>query len=122
MSATPEPLRHSFALHEAPCGDAESPLPDGQERARAADLFRALGHEVRLHVLLCLSRSSGLTVTELIDRIGIEQSALSHQLRALREARLVQTWRSGRNVYYALYDSHVSHVIEDALSHVREER
>ncbi len=107
-------------LSPAPCGTPEGPLPGPELRARAVGLFRAMGHEGRLMVLLALSRSGGLSVGELLEAVGGKQSALSHQLRLLKEARLVKSQRLGRRIIYQLHDSHVGHVIEDAIAHVTE--
>lgn len=87
---------------------------------RAAELFRAMGHAQRLTVLVVLSRLGPLNVTELLGHTGGEQSALSHQLRLLREQRLVRRERRGREVLYALADPHVAHMVEDAIAHVEE--
>ena len=102
------------------CGACDQSWSD-DERARAVALFRALGHEGRLQILLCLSSGEGLSVSELLQHVGGEQSSLSHQLRLLKEARLVRSARRGRHNIYALYDRHVSHVVFDTLAHVREE-
>lgn len=103
------------------CGDPKSTTWSPDELDRAAALFRALGHEGRLLVLLRLSQSEGLTVTELLEELRIEQSTLSHQLRLLKAARLVRSHRRGRHIVYSLFDRHISHVVADTLEHVREE-
>lgn len=89
--------------------------------SRAVALFRALAHEPRLRVLLALRQRGPLSVTELLEEVVLEQSALSHQLRILREARLVRARREGKSVVYAIGDEHVVHIVEDALGHVAEE-
>jgi DNA-binding transcriptional ArsR family regulator len=98
-----------------------SPGWSARELERTAELFFALAHEGRLQILLCLSETAGMTVSELLRQVGGQQSALSHQLRLLKERRLVKSHRRGRNVIYTLYDRHVSQVIADTLEHVREE-
>jgi len=92
-------------------------LPTDAARARALAFFQALAHEGRLAVLFALSRRGPQNVGALQELTGVEQSALSHQLRVLRDAHLVRTERDGKNVIYALDDTHVAHVIEDALAH-----
>lgn len=93
---------------------------DAQDRDAAVALFAALAHPVRLDVLLLLEELGEATVTTLQERIGVEQSALSHQLRALRQANLARGERRGRHVVYRLADHHVAHIVRDALLHVRE--
>lgn len=88
--------------------------------ARAVELFAALAHPVRLQVLDSLGRAGALSVGELCQELGVEQSAMSHQLHALREARLIRPERRGRQVYYALADQHVVSIVADALAHVQE--
>lgn len=59
------------------------------------------------------------TVRELVKAIGMEQSAVSHQLRVLREHRLVVAERKGRERVYSLHDEHVAALLDDAVGHVR---
>ncbi len=84
------------------------------------DLLLAMAHPIRLQVLLTLHRRGPLPVGELQDHLGVEQSALSHQLRRLRDARLVTGDRDGKRVVYRLVDRHVAHILADAMAHVRE--
>jgi len=91
-----------------------------REIAGALALFAALAHEGRLRALLALSRSGALSVGALAKACSLEQSAMSHQLRLLREARLVKARRVGKSVSYSLADHHVAHVICDAIAHVSE--
>lgn len=86
----------------------------------AASLLGVLGHAKRLEVMLLLHSVGPLSVSELIDRVGMEQSAMSHQLRVLRDARLVSSTRHGKRVLYRLHDHHIAHIIVDALAHVAE--
>jgi ArsR family transcriptional regulator, nickel/cobalt-responsive transcriptional repressor len=102
----------------APEGGAAVPGPEGV--AAAVALLSAMAHPTRLTVLLALGRSGPQSAGDLQRASGVEQSALSHQLRILREARLVVGERQGRQVIYRLHDHHVAHMVEDALSHVAE--
>ena len=69
--------------------------------------------------LLILSRlrQAPATVTELIEAVGMEQSAISHQLRLLRTMGLVVKQRTGRNITYSLYDNHVASLLDEAVYH-----
>lgn len=95
-------------------------LPDAAVRARALALFRAIGHPDRLTVLLALMRRPRLCVSELAGLCEVSHSAMSHQLRTLREAGLVRCAREGKQVYYSLDDAHVAHIVGDAVAHVEE--
>lgn len=94
-------------------------LPGPEHLRQAVALLRAVSHEARLLVLLAL-RDGPQPAGKLQELAGLEQSAMSHQLRVLREARLVRTERRGKQVYYSLHDHHVVHILEDALTHVTE--
>lgn len=86
----------------------------------AVDLLTTMAHPVRLSVLSWLHRRGPTAVTELGQALGVEQSALSHHLRHLRDARLVNAERQGKRVVYRLNDEHVSCIVEDALRHAGE--
>lgn len=100
--------------------DGASALPPAAHVAAAARLLAAMAHPARLLTLLALSRRDGLTVGDLQAITGLEQSALSHQLRVLREARLVAAARRGRSRVYSLADHHVAHIVGDAVLHASE--
>jgi len=82
-----------------------------------ADTMQALATPSRVRILGRL-RERGLSVNELADAVGMEPSAVSHQLRVLRHLRFVVGRRDGRRVVYDLYDDHVAHLLEEAISHV----
>ncbi|MCB9777663.1 MAG: helix-turn-helix transcriptional regulator [Alphaproteobacteria bacterium] len=84
-------------------------------------LLSCMAHPVRLAVLARLHRDGPAHVGLLCDELGVEQSALSHHLRLLRDARLVVAHREGRRVSYALHDAHVGAIVEDTLAHAGEE-
>ena len=86
----------------------------------AAQFFQALSHPIRLGVLALLVRDGRKSAGELGIALRVEASSLSHQLRALREARLVVAERRGRQILYRLHDQHVAHIVSDALAHVEE--
>lgn len=96
-------------------------LPERDAVEATVALFGAVAHPVRLEVLLALGRLGPRSVSQLQALLDIEQSALSHQLKVLREARLVRADRRGKRVFYRLDDHHVAHIVEDALVHVAEQ-
>ncbi len=87
--------------------------------AALADTFKVLGDPTRVRILDALSRQE-LCVGEIADMLGLSESAVSHQLRLLRTARLVRQRRSGQQMYYALDDHHVIRLFAQASEHVRE--
>ena len=83
----------------------------------AVALLAAMAHPLRLRVLVTLSHAGPASVGVLQAQLEVEQSQLSHQLRVLRDARLVRGERAGKKVIYALADSHVERLVEDTLAH-----
>jgi DNA-binding transcriptional ArsR family regulator len=83
------------------------------------EIFRVLGDPTRLRILDALSRAE-LCVGDLATRLGVTESAVSHQLRLLRSARIVRARRDGRMIFYSLDDTHVLTLFEQGLRHVQE--
>ncbi len=85
------------------------------------EIFRVLGDPTRVRMLDALSRSE-LCVGDLAARLGVSESAVSHQLRLLRNTRIVRARRDGRMIFYALDDEHVLALFRQGLRHVQEAR
>ena len=83
-------------------------------------LFKALSDPTRVRLISAL-RGGQHCVHELVDAVGPSQSAVSHQLRMLRDLRLVKYRKEGRHVYYTLDDEHVDQLLQMGLEHVLEE-
>ncbi len=83
------------------------------------EIFRVLGDPTRVRILDVLSRGE-LCVGELATRLGASDSAISHQLRLLRNARVVRARRAGRMIFYTLDDRHVLTLFRQGLRHVQE--
>jgi len=94
-------------------------LLDDETTAATVKLLKGFADATRLRIL-CLLRDREQCVHEIVDAFDISQSAVSHQLRTLRDARLVRSRREGRHVYYRLADAHVEEMLDNALSHGRE--
>jgi DNA-binding transcriptional ArsR family regulator len=88
--------------------------------AALADTFKALGDPMRVRLLDALSHGE-LCVCDLAQLIGLSQSATSHQLRVLRQLRIVRSRRAGRMVFYALDDRHIVTLVRQGLRHVEED-
>ena len=89
---------------------------DAKSAANVAMTLQALATPSRLLILSEL-RQGPRPVTELAQAIGMEQSAVSHQLRLLRNLRLVTGTRVGRRIVYTLYDNHVAQLLDEAVYH-----
>ena len=90
---------------------------DADFAGAVADTMQALATPSRVRILGRL-RAGASSVNELADAVGMEPSAVSHQLRLLRHLGFVVGRREGRRVVYDLYDDHVAHLLDEAISHV----
>jgi len=98
-------------------GRGAAPVPD--DIREASELLRVVGDLTRMRLLCVLLREGELSVGGLQDALGMNQSAVSHQLRVLRDARLVSFKRIGKTVRYSLADDHVRDLLRDVLEHAR---
>lgn len=87
---------------------------------RVAATFATLADPTRARLLHALTLTAELTVSDLAELLGMSQSAVSHQLRSLRDNHVVQRRRAGRVAYYRLADAHVRHILADAVRHATE--
>lgn len=95
-------------------------LPDDDVIYNLAELFKMFGDPTRAKILKCL-QIKDLYVGELADILEMSISAVSHQLRVLRSAKLVKGTKEGKEVKYSLDDDHVTMILECGLTHVNEE-
>ena len=93
----------------------------GGEAAAVAEMMHALSTASRVRILGRL-RAGEASVNELAEAVGMEPSAVSHQLRVLRHLRFVISRREGRRVIYDLHDDHVALLLEEAIAHVEHVR
>jgi len=101
--------------------DTNRLLEDPAFARTAADSIQALSAPSRLRILARL-HAGPASVNEIADSVGMESSAVSHQLRLLRHLGLVTGERDGRQVVYELYDDHVADLLEQVVSHVEHVR
>jgi ArsR family transcriptional regulator len=97
-----------------------SGLPHAETMERLADFFKVFGDFSRLKLLYFLSKAE-LCVADLSTLAGMQQSAVSHQLKTLRLSRLVKTRKEGTVVYYSLDDQHIKNLFDVALEHLEEQ-
>lgn len=100
--------------------EARNPPPaslDADSAATVAATLQALATPSRLLILTRL-RQNPCSVGELAEAVGMEQSAVSHQLRLLRALSLVTGRRAGRNIVYSLFDNHVAQLLDEAVYHI----
>ncbi len=112
LDSCPDRIVHVEAVRAA-----RASLPDGGVLGNLADFFAALSDPTRLRIVAALAHQE-LCVCDVAATVGISESAISHQLRTLRQLGLVRTRREGRRVYYALDDDHVSDLYRQGVEHV----
>lgn len=110
-------VRH---IHTDNVAKARDVIPETKEIQSLADMFKALGDPTRLKIVTALVAVE-LCVCDLSAVCGLSESAISHQLRILRNLRIVQYRREGKIVYYRLDDSHVEALVRQSLAHIFEE-
>ena len=96
-----------------------SEIPELEVLFELADLFKVFGDSTRLRIMYTISESE-MSVLSIAESLGMEQSTISHQLRVLRQNKLVRVRRDGKQIYYSLDDDHVKKIIEMGLDHVLE--
>lgn len=94
-------------------------MPDENELYDLSDFFKVLGDSTRAKIIWALDESE-MCVCDLAVLLNMTKSAISHQLRSLRESNLVKNRREGKNVFYSLADDHVKQIFEKGLEHIRE--
>lgn len=105
--------------HPELIGDISENMPDDDTLIDLAELFRVFGDSTRIRILAALSKGE-MCVSDLSRVVGMSDSAVSHQLKILKTAKLVSFRREGKTVFYALADSHVTTIIMQGLDHVNE--
>ena len=94
-------------------------IPDLDMLFELADLFKVFGDSTRLRIIYAISDEE-LSVLSIAETLGMEQSTISHQLRVLRNNKLVRVRREGKQIYYTLDDDHVKKIIEMGIDHLME--
>ena len=94
-------------------------MPDLEVLFDLADLFKVFGDSTRIRIMFTISDNE-MSVLNIAEALNMEQSTISHQLRVLRQNKLVRVRREGKQIYYSLDDDHVKKIIEMGLDHVLE--
>lgn len=94
-------------------------LLSSKDKEKVSNLFKAISDSTRIDILSLLNDQE-LTVTEIVNKLKMSQSAISHQLKTLRDACLVKASRRGKYVYYSLKDEHVYEIFNQAIEHALE--
>jgi DNA-binding transcriptional ArsR family regulator len=106
-------------IHEEVVAAVRKKMPDDEVLMDLADLFKVFGDSTRVKIICALLRAE-MCVCDIAVLLGMSKSAISHQLRTLRQTRLVKYRREGKVVYYSLEDEHVGNIFDQGLVHVSE--
>ena len=93
--------------------------PPDEELEDIADFFKVFGDNTRLKIMIALLQSE-LCVQDIADALSMTQSAISHQLKVLKQQDLVKTRRAGKTIYYSLADDHISTILSTGIDHIEE--
>lgn len=107
-------------VHENLVDQIEDGMPSESVITNLADFYKVFGDVTRVKIL-CVLFQSELCVCDLAEVLGMTQSAVSHQLRVLKQAKLVKNRRDGKIVYYSLADAHIQSILNQGMEHVNEE-
>ena len=114
-----EPVCKINFVDEEKVNKVKASLPEPQSIMNLSETFKSLGDGTRLKVVFALFEEE-LCVCDLASLIGVSVSAISHQLRILRNNRLVKYRKEGKMVYYSLDDNHIKQIISEAQKHIKE--
>jgi DNA-binding transcriptional ArsR family regulator len=106
-------------IHEEVVAAVRKEMPGDEILLDLADLFKVFSDSTRIKILYALLRAE-MCVCDIAALLGMSKSAISHQLRTLRQTRLVKYRREGKVVYYSLEDEHVGNIFDQGLVHVCE--
>ena len=106
-------------IHEDVVNRVRVDMPEEEKLYDLADLFKVLGDSTRVRILSALFQSE-MCVCDISALLNMSQSAISHQLRVLKQTRLVKNRRDGKVVYYSLDDEHVKSIFDQGLIHINE--
>lgn len=109
----------STERHEDIIKEVKSNMPKEELLFDIAELFKVFGDSTRMKIICCLFESQ-MCVCDIAEIINVSQSAVSHQLRVLKQAKLVKYKKEGKEVYYSLSDKHVEIIFNMALEHIQE--
>jgi ArsR family transcriptional regulator len=107
-------------IHQDLLDIVEATMPEETELYDLAELFKVFGDSTRIRILFVLFEAE-VCVCDLAEALHMTQSAISHQLRILKQSRLVKSRREGKSIFYSLADDHVRSIIDQGREHIEED-
>ena len=108
-----------YQVHQDIVDLVKQKLPEEEDLYSLADLFKVFGDSTRIKILYLLLEAP-MCVCDIATLLTMSQSAISHQLRVLKQAKLVKFKRNGKAIFYSLADGHVAAIIEQGMTHIKE--
>lgn len=109
----------TYQVHEELVKAVNEKMPDEDELYDLAELFKVFGDSTRIRILYVLFEAE-LCVCDIAQTLSMTQSAISHQLKILKQSKLVKSRREGKQVFYSLADDHVRTIIDQGREHIEE--
>ncbi|MDK2800487.1 MAG: ArsR family transcriptional regulator, lead/cadmium/zinc/bismuth-responsive transcriptional [Clostridiales bacterium] len=106
-------------IHQNIIDKVKETMPEEEHLYDLAELFKVFGDTTRIKILYVLFASE-MCVCDIASILGMTQSAISHQLRVLKQSRLVKYRKEGKTVFYSLDDNHIKQIFDQGLSHINE--
>jgi ArsR family transcriptional regulator len=106
-------------IHEDVVIEVKKRMPDDETLYDLSDFFKMLGDSTRVKIMWALDENE-MCVCDIAALLNMSKSAISHQLKSLRQADLVKFRRDGKVVYYSLKDDHVRDIFEKGMEHIKE--
>jgi ArsR family transcriptional regulator len=110
----------SQEIHRELLDTVEATMPEETELYDLAELFKVFGDSTRIRILFVLFEAE-VCVCDLAEELHMTQSAISHQLRILKQSKLVKSRREGKSIFYSLADDHVRSIIDQGREHIEED-
>ena len=106
-------------VHQDVVNKVKQDMPQDETLYDLAELFKVFGDSTRIRILFVLFESE-MCVCDIAQLLNMTQSAISHQLRILKQSQLVKSRRDGKSVFYSLADDHVYRIINQGFEHIKE--
>lgn len=106
-------------IHDDAVRMVQKKMPEEELLKELADFYKVFADPTRIKIL-CVLLESEMCVCDLAEVLGMTQSAISHQLRVLKQMKLVKNRREGKTVYYSLADGHIQTIISQGMEHITE--
>jgi ArsR family transcriptional regulator len=108
-----------LCVHENVVHEVLQKMPEEETLYDLAEFFKVFGDSTRIRILYAL-RETELCVCDIASLLGLTQTAVSHQLRVLKNSKLVKARRSGKTVFYSLDDAHIHSILDMGIHHLKE--